>query len=210
MLANDSGKFVPSQSIPDDDAGFTEWYVGHALQFFGVEGRKEYESLFRLHLLAHKKLPDGGTKFDGVIVDRSANYCKLVKSDAKKWRVAELKARSFSERDKKCLTKWLLRVRRRDRLERLPKPIPTMRLLGVNDALSRTTRAIKSGNASTRAIVPLGSTLPSIKTYKLIKSSAFVFRTAQQLKQILAEWGAADRSNGVRTGSDSLSQNLQK
>ena len=196
MLASDTGKFVPSQTIPDDDAGFSDWYVGHVLRFFGVEGRKEYESLFRLHSLAHKELPDGGTAFDGIIVDGSANYGKLVQSDAKKWRVAELKARSFSERDKKCLKKWLLRVCRRDRLEELPEPIPSMRLLGVHDALTQTTRAIKSGNASTRAIVPLGSTLRSMKTYKLIKSSAFVFRTARQRKRILDEWGRLTERTG--------------
>lgn len=196
LLAGDGGKFVPPETIPDDDAGFTDWYAGHALRFFGVAGRKEYESLFRLHSLAHKELPEGGTAFDGVFIDGSANYGKLVRADAKKWRVAELKARSFSERDKKLLAKWLCRVYRRDRLEELPEPIRSRRLLGVHDALTQAARATGSANAGARAVVPLGGVLPSVKTYKLIKPSAFVFRTARQRKRILAEWGRLTERTG--------------
>jgi hypothetical protein len=64
LLHAADGPFVDPDAIPAGDAEFTDWYVGHALRFFGVAGRAGYESLFRLHGLAHKSLP-GGPAFEG-------------------------------------------------------------------------------------------------------------------------------------------------
>ena len=196
LLAACDGTFVAPETIPDDDEGFTEWYVEHVLQFFGVTGRKEYESLFRLHSLAHKELPKGGASFDGVCIDGTANYIKLTRSGPKKWRVAEMMARSFSERDKKLLEKWLLKVYRHDKLAELPDPISSMRLLGFHDALTQTARATELKNAIGQAIVPLGSMQSSVRSYKLIKPSAFVFRTAAQRKRLLKKWGQLTERTG--------------
>jgi len=196
LLAASDGTFVAPETIPEDDKGFTEWYVKHVLQFFGVTGRKEYESLFRLHSLAHKELPKGGASFDGVCIDGTANYIKLMQSGSTKWRVAEMMARSFSKGDKKLVEKWLLKVFRHDKLAELPDPISSARLLGFHDALSQTARATELKNASGRAIVPLGSMQSSVKTYKLIKSSAFVFQTAAQRKRLLKEWGQLTERTG--------------
>ena len=142
------------------------------------------------------KATRGGASFDGVCIDGTANYIKLTRSGPKKWRVAEMMARSFSERDKKLLEKWLLKVYRHDKLAELPAPISSMRLLGFHDALTQTARATELKNAIGQAIVPLGSMQSSVKSYKLIKPSAFVFRTAAQRKRVLKEWGQLTERTG--------------
>ena len=37
-------------------------------------------------------------------------------------------------------------------------------------------------------MVPLGAELPSLAVYKLLKPSAFVFRTAHRRDRLLADW----------------------
>jgi len=186
LLHAADGPFIDPNTIPEADTAFTDWYVGHALRFFGVAGRAGYESLFRLHAMSHKELPGVGAAFDGVFVDGSANYAKLLWAAGGGWRVADMKARAFSRRQKGRLAAWLCRVYRRDRLTRPPRAVCSGRLLGLGDALAQTRRAITS--ARTRAVVPLGRELPSLTTYKLIKWSAFVFRTARQRDGVLADW----------------------
>jgi hypothetical protein len=158
------------------------------MRFFGVEGEPEYEDLFRLHRLAHKSLPGGGVAFDGAFVDGAANYGKLVQAPKGKLRVAEMKARSFRRQAKEWLGKWLLDVYRRDRFEGPPPPVQSGKLLGVSEALLQARRALGGPGPGSSAIVPLGFMLPSLASYKLIKPSAFVFRSARQRKRILADW----------------------
>jgi hypothetical protein len=186
LLHTADGPFIDTNIIPEADAEFTDWYVGQVLQFFGVTGRPEYESLFRLHSLSHKDLSDGGTKFDGIFVDGSANYAKLVRTADGEYRVADMKARAFGKRQKERLASWLYCVYRKDRFTRPPRAVRSGRLLGLGDALAQTRRTIAS--ARQRAIVPLGHQLPSLTTYKLVKPSAFVFRTARQRDGILVDW----------------------
>jgi hypothetical protein len=50
----DGVPFVDPASIPQDDAGFTDWLRGHIKRFFGVEGA-EYDRLLGTHSLAHKE-----------------------------------------------------------------------------------------------------------------------------------------------------------
>ena len=194
LLAATDGKFLNPKTIPNDDKEFTEWYIKHVMQFFGVTGRTEYESLFRLHALNHKELPKGGVAFDGLIADGGSNYLKLMQSGSKKWQVAEMKARSFSEHQKETLGTWLCDVCERDELVELPEPILSSRLLGVHDALRQTAAALQESGG--QAIVPLGLDLPTMKNYKIIKPSAFVFRTAKQRKGILKEWGRLNEKTG--------------
>ena len=182
--------FLDPNAIPHDDAAFTRWYVDHVLRFFKIEGKPDYEALFRLHALTHKALPEGGVAFDGVTIDGSANYIKLVRTEAGKWRVVDMKARGFAKAEKKMLDQWLCRVYMRDRFTEPPPPVPSGRFLNVRDALGQAGRLVTSAH---RVIVPLGLKLPTITTYKLIKPSAFVFRNARQRARVLIDWQRLNR-----------------
>ncbi|OWK35736.1 hypothetical protein [Fimbriiglobus ruber] len=186
LLHAADGPFVRADDIPEDDADFTDWYVDHALQFFGVAGRPEYESLFRLHDMSHKKLPDGGSAFDGIFVDGSANYAKLVREEVGGWRVAEMKARGFGRPEKDELKKWLIHVYESDQFIAPPPVVQGGILLSLGDALTRAAHA--NASHGRRAIVPLGLKQLSFSTYKLIKPSAFVFRNARQRDRMFKDW----------------------
>src|SRR4051794_23139775 len=71
--------FHDPTAIPDEDGAFTQWYREHVQRFFGVEG-PDYERLFGLHALEHKKCGDPErADFDGLALDGSANYLKLAR-----------------------------------------------------------------------------------------------------------------------------------
>lgn len=189
LLHAGTGPFVAAAAIPGRDDEFSAWYVGHALRFFGVEGQAEYETLFGIHTLAHKPLPGGGTAFDGLFTDGGSNYGKLVAANRGGWRVADMKARSFGKEGKDALKDVLCRVYGEDRFVEPPPPVAAGRLLGVRDALAQARRAVGAAGEASRVVVPLGFMRPSLATYKLIKPSAFVFRTARQRGGVLADWG---------------------
>jgi hypothetical protein len=188
LLHAKDGPFLNPRAVPKSDTSFTDWYVGHVRKFFGVERRPEYESLFRLHALAHKTLPEGGLEFDGACIDGSANYLKLLRTRDGQWRVADMKARSFGPREKERLNPKLLRMYASNKFIAPLPAVPSGRLLTASDALAQVGQAFKALLCGA-AVVPLGLKLPSLSVYKPIKSSAFVFRTARQRERVLKEWG---------------------
>lgn len=186
-------RFLDPTAVPDDDRRFSDWYVAHATRFFGVAGRAAYEELFRFHRLVHKPLQGGQAAFDALITDGAANYGKLV-ADGTEVRVAEFKARSFRERAKKTLGRWLARVYRTDRFEAPPPAVPSARLLSARDALRQAEIATALAGSTGAAIVPLGYEYPGLATYKVFKPSAYLFRSARQRRKILADWRRLNRA----------------
>jgi hypothetical protein len=98
-----------------------------------------------------------------------------------------MKARSFRREEKERLKGWLLRVYRDDHFPGPPPAVRAGRFLTVRDALAQAGRTV-AARCGCSAIVPLGHHQPSVTTYKLIKWSAFVFRTARQRDRVLKDW----------------------
>ncbi len=186
LLHASAGHFVDTAEIPEDDEAFTQWYVRHALRFFGVTGSK-YESLFGLHALTHKVYRGGKVAFDGAFIDGSANYGKLVRRRKGNWKVIDMKARSFGSEQKKVLMKWLLKVYTEDKYDEPPPPTSSTSPLNVANTFAQAKRALTASHSG-KAVLPLGLWVPSVATYKLIKQSAFVFRTARQRKRMTVDW----------------------
>jgi hypothetical protein len=178
-------RFLDPAAVPDAPERFTHWYAAHVMQFFSVRG-KDYEFLFGLHGLEHKRLPrTDRVGFDGLIADGAANYAKLLTSDSKTWEVVDFKARSFRSADKAVLATWLLAVCSTDQYTEPPPPTESYQLLTYHDALAVCRGALQR---VARAVLPLGMARPKLQTYKIIKRSQFVFCTARQENRIDREW----------------------
>jgi hypothetical protein len=182
-----SGPFLDPAAIPVDD-GFTTWYREHVKRFFGVAGA-EYDWLFGLHALEHKKCGDPEkVPFDALCCDGSCNYVKLLKN-GDGWKPIEIKARSFKKAAKEQLAEWLVQTYSTDRYAGPPPITLSSTLLTYNDA-GRVARKAAKGLTTARYLVgeptpatvyyPLGLEQRRIQAYKVIKPSAFLFRTPQQ------------------------------
>lgn len=183
------GVFLAPTGVPTDDHAFTAWYVRHVQRFFGVSGA-DYDFLFGLHQVAHKEIPaTGETAFDGLLLDGSSNYAKLV-TTAGGLKVADFKARGFKGEAKKALGAWLLDVLASDAYPGPPPPAETTDLLGVADAVAECKRALRDpgGRPAGEMYLPVGLPRSRVLTYKVIKSSQFLFRTARQKAKIEREW----------------------
>jgi hypothetical protein len=155
------------------------------MKFFGVRGG-DYQFLFGLHGLEHKRLPgSAGVAFDGLVCDGAANYAKLVTGDFEDWEVADFKARSYRADDRRRLADWLLAACSADRYAGPPPAVESIRLLPYADAIAACRRIVRGAG---RVIVPLGMARPRVQSYRVIKPSQFVFQTARQRRRIEAEW----------------------
>ncbi len=114
--AGSAGPHLDPSSIPEGGE-FTGWYRGHVQRFFRVVG-PEYDALFALHGLVHKRCgPDdtGSEASDALCCDGSANHLKLASDGAGGWKPAgglkdSLKARSFKRDDKALILDWFVRT----------------------------------------------------------------------------------------------------
>jgi hypothetical protein len=191
------GPFLDPASVPDDDAGFTAWYRGHVKRFLGVDG-PEYDDLFGRHDLAHK-----GGAFDGLCCDGSANYVKLARAGGG-WAPVDFKARSFQREAKDALAPWLVRAYSTDRYDAPPPVLESTHLLRYEPACAAARAALRrlpgrlverepldrppgpGGRVRETCVespgvyYPLGLPRKAVQTYKVIKSSAFLFRTPKQ------------------------------
>ena len=132
------GPFLDTAAVPADDAAFTQWYRSHVKRFFGVSA-PEYDQLFGLHALEHKKCGDPErTFFDGLCCDGSANYVKLAKEDDD-WKVLETKARSYRKEAKERLAPWIVETYSTDNYQGPPPLTESVSLLSYQDA-ARTAR----------------------------------------------------------------------
>jgi hypothetical protein len=189
-----SGPFVDPAAIPAD-GGFSEWYRGHVKRFFGVSG-PDYDQLFGLHTLVHKACGDTGVAFDALGCDGSANYIKLL-GGAEGWEPAgplkeAFKARSFGGEAKEAVAGWLIRTYSSDSYRGPPPITESASLLAFKEAGQVARRALAVLDLDRmmwwhdvqqeppEVYYPLGLKRREVKTYKVIKPSAFLFRTPRQ------------------------------
>jgi hypothetical protein len=178
-----SGPFLDPVSVPQDDAGFTDWYRGHVKRFFGVTD-PEYDRLFGLHSLEHKKTAeddkDAPVAFDALACDGASNYVKLLRDDAGKWKPADFKARSFPRKAKEAISEWLVRAYTEDRYDGPPPVVEATTLLSYKAAGRVARKALKALPIPTAVYYPLGLEQRRVQVYKVLKGSGFLFRTPRQ------------------------------
>lgn len=181
--------FQATGTVPEDDAQFTVWYREHVKRFFGVDG-PDYDRLFGLHGLEHKTCGDPErASFDGLCCDGSGNYLKLLR-EGDGWKEADFKARSFKRKAKAILAPWIVETYSRDRYDAPPPITESPSLMSYKDANRVARRALEKLEAPRSEVerqenpvsiyYPLGLEWRRILAYKVIKPSAFLFRTPQQ------------------------------
>jgi hypothetical protein len=183
--AEDGGgiPFLDPRDIPEDDAGFTQWYRGHVKQFFGVT-EPAYDRLFDTHALEHKKT--GTTpraEFDGLACDGAGNYLKATLAKGGQWEVKQFAARSYCRESKQLVQSWLVPAYSGDKLTELPPVTENRDLLTFEQAGREARRALEGGIPA--VVYPLRVEHKRVAAYKAVKESAFVFRTPEQRAAIL-------------------------
>jgi hypothetical protein len=185
--------YVDAGAVPEEDEAFTAWYRQHVKRFFAVEDAA-YDWLFGIHALEHKRCGEPErVSFDGLCCDGSGNYLKLVQGD-NGWGVLEFKARSYKKEDKALLEPWILETYVPDRYTAPPPITESASLLSYKDAVREGRMALKylEGERSpeereqylVRIYLPLGLDRRKFQAYKVIKQSAFLFRTPAQREKI--------------------------
>jgi hypothetical protein len=174
--------FLDPAEIPDDDAGFTEWYRGHARRFFGDPGGG-FDALVASHDWEHKRAGAGGqAAFDALACDGCANYLKASGDGAGGWRVDEFAARGYGRESKAAIQGWVVRAYARDRVTG-PAPVAEDTvLLHLKEADLRARSALRAGLPA--VIHPLGLSVRKVRNYKAVKLSAFVFATPEQRRAV--------------------------
>lgn len=204
--------FHAAEVVPEDDVAYTTWYRQHVKEFFGVGG-PDYDRLFGLHSLEHKKCGDPEqASFDGLCCDGSGNYLKLLREDGG-WKVADFKARSFRREAKAVLEPWIVQTYAADRYDGPPPITESTALLTYKEANRVGRRALKTLEAprsqaerETDPLLiyyPLGLESRRVLAYKVIKHSAFLFRTPQQQEKYLKAMQKYAESTGC--GLEALS-----
>jgi hypothetical protein len=193
--ADFNGPFIDPSTIPADGPGFTDWYREHVKRFFTVSGA-DYDALFGMHSLEHKQC--GSSKrisFDALACDGSSNYIKL-RWGSKRWVMAgglkdAFKARSFGAKAKEAVVRWLIRAYSKDTYHGPPPITESPTILAYKEAgqVARTALgALRDKklarwwdeHAPPEVYYPLGLERLRVKVYKIIKPSAFLFRTPKQ------------------------------
>lgn len=170
--------FLDPTDVPGDDAGFTAWLHSRLRWFFGVED-EGYDSFFGTHSFEHKKTGDDGpVAFDALGCDGAGGYLKCVRDQEGNWRVEDFAARSFGKDSKKLLSDWLMQAYSTDTLEG-PAPLAQdTELLSFERARQKARKLLARGMA--RAVFPLRFEWLKPANYRILKLSAFVFRTPAQ------------------------------
>jgi hypothetical protein len=185
----DGVRFLNPAKVPQGDADFTEWYRRHVRRFFNVSS-PEYDELFDIHSLEHKGCGDPKqAAFDGLCCDGSANYLKLLRENDS-WKVVDSKTRGFKKEAMEKITPWILDTYQSDKYVGPPPIAESVSLLSFKDAVRvtqqarkvlRNNRASKGCSASHAQIMfPLGFDQRRVQAYKIIKKSAFLYRTPDQ------------------------------
>lgn len=179
---NSGISFLDPKEIPDDGEQFTAWYRQHVKRFFGVEG-EGYDALFMTHALEHKQTGDtGGISFDAMACDGSGNYLKLSATDDG-WYVNESKMRGYGKESKAKLQQWIIEAYSCDHMTKLAPITADKVLLKLKPAQQKAKKALVEGEIP-KVYLPLGFEADTIRNFKVMKPSAFVFQTPQQWKAI--------------------------
>jgi hypothetical protein len=187
----DGVRFIDLAQLPDDDNVFTAFYKGHIMKFFGVSGR-DYEELFGLHRLEHKRCGAANSPvFDGLCCDGSANYLKLILL-GNNWQVVDHKARGYAKTEKELLAPWLIKTLANDQYQGPPPITECKELLSYREAQNVADAALREIEeheaANAKVLFPMGLERHRPKSYKLIKPTAYIFRSAQQRDAILKQY----------------------
>jgi hypothetical protein len=182
------------------------------MRFFEVSG-PDYEHLFGLHPLEHKKAGEPErVQFDGLCCDGSANYLKLANEGETK-KVLEFKARSYPQEAKEALSTWIVKTYSEDNYQGPPPITRTMGLLGFQDAVRVARKALaylsakerrkgKKGEAI-KVWLPLGLEEWRVKPYKVFKPSQYLFRDPRQRNKFIRSMDKFAKSCGC--GLEALS-----
>jgi hypothetical protein len=189
--------FLDPESIPQDDAGFTEWFHGHARRFFGEPG-EEFDRLMGTHALEHKTTgPETARRaaFDALACDGSSNYLKANQEGDGRWRVECFAARSYGKESKQVLQDWLVRTYSTDNMTELPPVTEAAELLALEKAQKMADQVLAGGVPA--VVHPLRLEYRQVSAYRVFKMSAFVFQTPEQRAAVLKQVQKFEKVRGV-------------
>ena len=167
--------FIDPADVPGDDAAFAPWFTAHATAFFEAGG-PEYEAFFGATAPEHK--PDR----DAIACDGGGNYAKYLVGADGTYEVKEVAMRGYGKASKALLNDWILRTYRADDLTVLPPVTEDENLLKVPEAKVAARRALRRGSPA--VVLPLGMPHRTVRAYKALKPSAFVFQSPAQRKAL--------------------------
>jgi hypothetical protein len=180
---NGSMAFLDPATVPDDDATFTVWLRGHLARFFEIP-EERVDDLFGAHALEHKKTV-ASAAFDALGCDGAGNYLKCMKREDGAWDVTAFAARSYGTNSKAILRDTLVKTYSTDSYrELLPITLDT-ELMTLPKAAQKAKRSLASG--AEEVLLPLGYRWWRVLTYRIVKLSAFLFRTPAQRAKILRQ-----------------------
>ncbi|HEV3304177.1 MAG TPA: hypothetical protein VG055_31295 [Planctomycetaceae bacterium] len=169
--------FYDPADIPQNDGDFNRWFASHVAHFFSLEEANVRRLL--VHQLEHKQTPGGtGPSFDGLLCDGGSNYAKLTVDDDE-WETRDIKMQGYGAASKEALGLLLFQIYTQDRMERLTPITVDRHLLKLEPAKSVAKRVLTESETD-EVLLPLGVEYESIKAYKVLKPSAFVFQTPEQ------------------------------
>jgi hypothetical protein len=132
-----------------------------------------------VHQLEHKQTPGGtGPSFDGLLCDGGSNYAKLTVAHDQ-WEVRDIKMQGYGDASKAVLAPLLFQIYTQDRMEKLTPITVDRHLLKLEPAKSAAKRVLNNLETD-EVLLPIGFEYESIKAYKILKPSAFVFQTSEQ------------------------------
>jgi hypothetical protein len=176
--------FYDSSEIPQSDRDFNAWFAGQVSHFFGLEQADVHRLL--VHQLEHKQTPGGsGLSFDGLLCDGGSNYAKLKLVDDQ-WQIRDVKMQGYGTASKEVLAPLMLQMYTQDRMEKLTPVTVDRHLFKLEPAKSAAKRTLTEAELD-EVLLPMGLEHESIKAYKVLKTSAFVFQTAAQQTAIMRQ-----------------------
>jgi hypothetical protein len=174
--------FHKPEDIPVDDQEFTMWYREHVKSFFEVDG-KEYDSLFSTHKMEHKHTgATDRTDFDAMACDGNGNYLKIL-LDSGHPIGHEAKMRGYGRESKAELENWIVETYSQDDVKSLAPITSDTVILKLAPAKQAAKRALTIRGVP-EVYLPISLEMQSVRCFKAIKPSAFVFQTPDQWKVI--------------------------
>lgn len=197
--------FIDPAKVPTDDVQFTRWYRRMVKKFFQVDGA-DYDHLFGIHDLEHKTCGEPKqASFDGLCLDGSCQYVKVLKVDGELTPV-DFKARGYRDEAKEKLLPWIMKTYTTDTYTGPPPITLATNLLKIKQANSMAAGSFDElleeydewmmvdydvdpfylciPKKPKRVVFPLGMDYQKVLAYKVIKPSAYLFRTPEQERAI--------------------------
>lgn len=197
--------FIDPAKVPTDDAGFTRWYRQDVKKYFQVDGA-DYDRLFGIHDLEHKTCGEPKqASFDGLCLDGSAQYVKVLKVDGVP-KPVDFKARGYRDEAKEKVLPWIMKTYTTDTYTGPPPITMAANLLKIKQANRMATGSFDElleehegllaigyegdpfhwdlPKTPEKVVFPLGMDYEKVLAYKVIKPSAYLFRTPEQERLI--------------------------